>query len=263
MIEAETMKLPFTCATLLLAPVFALAAADVRYEQGKAWNPDKTRLLYTESHWTSYENDALKERTVLYSCADGTPFARKEISYANSTLAPGFSFNDVRFDYQEGLRWRGGQAQLWHKRANRARQEAVAESPNLVADAGFDVFVRTRWQALAKNGSQPLDFAVPSRLTSYSFNLARTDGALYRAQPAQNFKLGLNGWLGLVAPDIELTYGKTSKRLLRFKGISNILDNQGRKPVDALIEFPLADRAATAKEKLQAQATLLKSCQLS
>ena len=73
------MKLPFTCAVLLLAPAFALAAADVRYEQGKAWNPDKTRLLYTESHWTSYENDVLKERTVLYSCADGTPFARKEM----------------------------------------------------------------------------------------------------------------------------------------------------------------------------------------
>lgn len=257
------MKNPLPCALLLLAPAFALAAADVRYEQGKAWNPGKTRLLYTESHWTSFENKAPKERTVLYRCADGTPFARKEISYAGSALAPGFSFSDVRFDYQEGLRWRDGQAQLWYRRADRAEQGTVAKSPVLVADAGFDMFVRTRWQDLAKKGGQPLDFAVPSRLTSYSFNLARTGVSQYRDEPAQNFKLGLNGWLGLVAPDVELTYGIASKRLLRFKGISNILDNQGRKPVDALIEFPLADRAATAKEKLQAQATLLKSCQLS
>ena len=43
-IQAEAMKLPFTCAVLLLAPAFGLAAADVRFEQGKAWNPGKTRL---------------------------------------------------------------------------------------------------------------------------------------------------------------------------------------------------------------------------
>ena len=257
------MKLVLCIAVISLLPAAVLADADIRYEQGKAWNTDKTRLLYTESHWTTYAGDAPKERTVLYRCADGTPFARKEISYAGTPLAPGFSFKDVRFDYDEGLRWQNGQAQLWFKRAGQSKQGVIPNSRKLVADAGFDVFVRSRWQDLARTGSQPLEFAVPSRLTSYPFTLARTGGTSYLSEPAQTYKLGLDGWLGLVAPDVELTYGAASKRLLRFKGMSNILDNQGRKPVNALIEFPLADRAATSREKQQAQTTLLKSCQLS
>nr|MBP7982199.1 hypothetical protein [Arenimonas sp.] len=61
----------------------------------------------------------------------------------------------------------------------------------------------------------------------------------------------------------ELTYSRNTKRLLRFKGLSNILNDQGDKPVNAIIEFPLLDQIVSANEKLQGQAVLLKSCQLS
>ena len=45
--------------------------------------------------------------------------------------------------------------------------------------------------------------------------------------------------------------------------MSNILNDQGEKPVNALIEFPLLDQVVPAKEQQQAQSILLKSCQLS
>jgi hypothetical protein len=57
-------------------------------------------------------------------------------------------------------------------------------------------------------------------------------------------------------------YGHKSKRLLRFKGLSNILNDLGEKPVQAIIEFPLQDKIVSMKEKQQAQAILLESCQL-
>jgi hypothetical protein len=66
-----------------------------------------------------------------------------------------------------------------------------------------------------------------------------------------------------VAPDIEVTYGSASKRLLRFKGLSNIRDDRGRATLRALIEFPLTDREVPVAEKNRAQSVLLKSCQLS
>jgi hypothetical protein len=66
-----------------------------------------------------------------------------------------------------------------------------------------------------------------------------------------------------VAPDIEVTYNNSGNRLLRFKGLSNIRDDDGRATLRALIEFPLTDREVPVAEKNRAQAVLLKSCQLS
>ena len=257
------MKHPFACAILLLAPALAAAKAEVRYEQGKAWNTGKTRLMYTESHWTTSENNALKNRTVVYRCADGTPFARKEINYTRSALAPEFSFKDVRFNYQEGLRWQKDGPELWFVRNAQRQQKLLGNSGTLVADAGFDVFVKNQWPALSAARRQSLQFAVPSRLTSYGFNLQRINSLPFNKEPAQSFKLSVDGWLGFIAPNLEITYSRNTKRLLRFKGLSNILNDQGEKPVNALIEFPLLDQVVSAKDQQQAQSILLKSCQLS
>lgn len=257
------MKHPVACAVLLLAPALAAAKAEVRFEQGKAWDPGRTRLMYTESHWTTSENNVLKNRTVVYRCADGTPFARKEINYTRSALAPEFSFNDVRFNYQEGLRWQNDRPELWFVRDSRRQQKLLGNSGTLVADAGFDVFVKNQWPALSAARRQSLQFAVPSRLTSYGFNLQRINSLPFNKEPAQSFKLSIDGWLGFIAPNLEITYSRNTKRLLRFKGLSNILNNQGEKPVIALIEFPLLDQVVPAKEQQQAQSILLKSCQLS
>ncbi len=250
-----------TCLTLLSAN--CMADIVVRYEQGKAWNLAKNQLLYTESHWTTSENNILKNRTVVYRCADGTPFARKDINYSRSVLAPEFSFNDIRFNYQEGLRWQKDRPELWFVRNAQRQQKLLGNSGTLVADAGFDVFVKNRWPALSAARRQSLQFAVPSRLTSYGFNLQRINSLPFNKEPAQSFKLSVDGWLGFIAPNLEITYSRNTKRLLRFKGLSNILNDQGEKPVNALIEFPLLDQVVPAKEQQQAQSILLKSCQLS
>lgn len=241
----------------------APAMADIRYEQGKAWDAGKQRLLYTESHWTRYRDGLLLDRTVLYRCADGTPFARKEINYLPSALAPAFAFRDARHDYQEGLLWQNGNPRLWHVQNGVRSDRPVAPAADLVADAGFDEFIRTRWQSLADDGRQSLRFALPSRLDSYAFKVKGAGERRYRNAPAKAFTLGLDGWLGLVAPDIEVVYGSESRRLLRFKGISNIRDDSGKGQIDAVIEFPLMDKAVPPAEKTQAQSLVLKSCQVS
>jgi len=256
------MRLMMLSSCLMMLSANCMADSVVRYEQGKAWNSDKTKVLYYESHWTTSENAVLKNRTVLYRCADGTAFARKEINYARSTLAPEFSFNDVRFNYQEGLRWQKDRPELWFVRNGQRQQKLLSNSDKLVADAGFDVFVKNQWPALGAARRQSLQFAVPSRLTSYAFNLQRINSLPFNKEPAQSFKLSIDGWLGFVAPNIEITYSRNSKRLLRFKGLSNILNNQGEKPVNAIIEFPVLDQIVSATEKQQAQTILLKSCQL-
>lgn len=248
--------------SLALTPS-AWADSVVRFEQGKAWDAQKKRVLYTESHWTRYVNKAPVERTVLYQCANGTPFARKEISYSLSVLAPAFSFRDVRHDYQEGLRWQNGSPMVWHIKNGVRSDKPLSNKSNLVADAGFDEFIRLRWSTLTNEGRQTLNFALPSRLNSYGFKLQDTGNTVYRNEQAQVFSLGLEGLLGLIAPDIEVLYSKETRRLLRFKGISNIRDDSGKEQIDTLIEFPLKDAIVTPAEKTKAQSVMLKSCQVS
>jgi hypothetical protein len=240
----------------------APALAAVRYEQGKAWDARKTRVLYTESHWTRFAGSVPLDRTVLYRCADGTPFARKEIRYSPSALAPAFAFRDVRHDYQEGLLWQDGKASLWHSEDGIRKSKLLPAAPNLVADAGFDEFIRSRWSALAGKERQNLNFVLPSRLDSYTFSLKQGGKQLYRDEPALAFNLGLAGLLGLVVPDIEVWYSKDSRRLLKFKGISNIRDDAGAGQIDAVIEFPLQDAVVPSAEKTQAQSLVLKSCRV-
>lgn len=254
----------------LLLPLLPLllagnvAAADgIRYEQGQARDPDTRRLLYTESHWTRLEAGLPVRRTVLYRCPDGTAFARKEISYSPSPLAPTFRFTDVRLGYQEGLRWRDGRPELWTSGRDGERAQVLTNRSDLVADAGFDMFIRSRWPQLSAGQRQSLRFAVPARQASYAFSLRLGEAVRYREQPAQTFRLVLDGLAGLVAPEIEVTYGRDSRRLLRFRGLSNILDDAGEKPLKTLIEFPLSEHVVGADDEDRARRTLLKSCQLS
>ena len=96
---------------------------------------------------------------------------------------------------------------------------------------------------------QQLQFAVPSRLDSYGFHLQRIGAAVYREQAAQIFRLGLDGWLGLVAPDIEVTYSSHGSRLLRFKGWSNIREDDGGATVKADSSRPCCSRTTSAVEQ--------------
>ncbi len=258
------MKIPyFKYFLLLLACLTAKAAqAEIRYEQGQAWDLQKKRVLYTESHWSQFENGQIRERTVLYRCSNGTPFARKTVSYANSALAPSFQFQDSRFDYSEALRWQNGQPRVQFSGPDGKGERALGNKANLVADAGFDNFIRNRWQALNRNDKQSLQFAVPARLKSYGFHLQRTGSTRYANQPAQVFKLGLDGLLGYIAPSIEVTYSNRDQRLLRFKGLTNILSDSGEKQLSAIIEFPVQDKLSVLADKRAAQSVLLESCKL-
>jgi len=240
----------------------AMANVSVRYEQGNAWNLQRTRLLYTESHWLQYEDGRLQERTVLYRCSDGTPFARKNVSYRNSAVAPEFNFQDRRLNYQEGLSRKNNRASLWYQKGDKRSEQPLPATSNLVADSGFDAFIKSRWQQLNQSRELPLQFAVPARLKSYGFVLAPSGETRYLNTTARNFTLGLDGWLGFFAPDIEVTYSLDGQRLLRFKGLSNILANDGKSQINAQIEFPLTDQAVAETDKRQAQTVLLKSCQL-
>jgi len=230
------------------------AQAALTFEEGLARDPDSRALLYREQHLIRRAQGKPAERLVLYRCADGTPFARKRVDYRLSAQAPEFSFEDVRLGYREGLRRAGGTGTVWVRDGrDESERSAALEDPGarLVADAGFDEFIRSQWQPLVAGESVPLRFAVPSRLQTLGFKVARQGSLTVGKEPAEAFRLKLGGLLGWIAPHIDVAYGRDTRRLLRFEGLSNLRSDDGRSQLVARIEF-LAPAVAAAEGQWRA-----------
>ncbi len=246
----------------LLAPLPALAS--LTFEEGEAREPDSDRLMYREQHLVRRLDGEPTERLVLYRCGDGTAFARKRVDYRGSSVAPEFVFEDARLGYGEGLRRRTGVESVWVREgAGVAERSApLDDDTRLVADAGFDEFIRDNWTSLVAGQSVPLRFAVPSRLQSLGFKVDRQGSVQLGNEAAETFRLRLGGLLGWIAPYIDVAYGRDSRRLLRFEGLSNLRDDDGESQLVARIEFPAPAQAASEAQWQAFAAQPLSGCRV-
>jgi len=218
----------------------APAQAALTFEEGQARDPGSNQLMYLEQHLIRREQGRPAERLVMYRCTDGTAFARKRVDYSDSAQAPEFTLEDARLGYGEGLRRSRGNETVWMRpgRGEAERSAPVNGATALVADAGFDEFIRGNWQVLVSGQSVPLRFAVPSRLQTLGFRVDRQGSLELDGEPAERFRLRLGGVLGWIAPHIDVAYGRDSQRLLRFEGLSNLRSDDGKSQLVARIEFP-------------------------
>ena len=251
-------------ALLMLAP---LAWGADRYAgyQGNAFEQGSGKMLYSESHFIHYLNDKVQDRVVLYRCPNGRAFARKLLQIKGRPLMPEFELLDQRTGYREGLATRAGALTVFYQSSAKKseKSETLDATRALVADAGFDEFVRSHWKELLEGKAVPLDFVVPSQLDYLGFKVKWLRQSTVEGDPAQVFKLAPSGLLGLLTSGLEVTYADADRSLREFEGISNIRDLSGDN-YQTKIVFPkgkiqaFADASALNQAKLE---TLSNSCE--
>ena len=222
---------------------------------GIAYLADDGTPAYREIHYLLGD-----ESLVVYTCPDGQPFARKTIREGADAQAPDFSMLDARWGYREGVRGSGEAREAFVQRTpEQAEKSAPLDLPaDGVVDAGFDAYVRKHWAALAHGDTLRFKFLVPSKRTFYAFDLSRVAAASDATH--LTLRLALGAWYAFLAPHIDVTYDRRTRRLLRFAGMSNIRDEK-LKNLDVRIEFPQAPVAATSAQVAAARAApLAKSC---
>lgn len=225
---------------IALAGASGPVLADLRFVEGEARDLASGQLLYREQHWIRQAGAAPAERLVLYRCPSGTAFARKRVDYRRSLTAPEFNLEDARSGYREGLRRSGASATVF----SGAKTAALpASTGTLVADAGFDEFLRARWDVLVAGRPQPLAFVVPAFGRALGFEVRSAGRTRIGDAPVERFRLRLDGLLGAVAPSLDVAYDTRDRSLRRFSGVTNVRDDRGRQ-VKARIDF--ADPARTA-----------------
>ncbi len=194
---------------------------------------------------------------MLYTCRDGSPFARKTVSYVDP-LAPDFLLEIASTGMREGVRTVGTERSVFF-RDDRSAPEKTSPLPpihGLVADAGFDEFVRTHWQGLMSGKSQELHFLVPSRLEEIGFQAQHLRRDTVDGISAEVFRLKLAGFWGWILPGIDVSYGADDHTLMRYDGLSDLRDASGDN-FQTQISFPANERApgsaALMAEARQAQ----------
>lgn len=244
---------------LAALPVFAA----YREEVGLAADLESGQALYREQHLLRAAPDGgLLERLVVYRCVDGTPFARKRVDYRGAPAAPAFQFEDARSGYREGVSRTGNAAIVFVDRPDGEPQRAPLPGGNLVADAGFDQWVRREWPRLTAGESVPMAFLVPSRLTSYDFKVYEVEGDGSDTAGDRRFRLRLGGLLGWFAPHIDVVYAERDRRLLRFEGLSNLRDDLGDDPLKVRIEFPEPPKPTDAAAFATLASEPLRACRV-
>jgi hypothetical protein len=239
------------------------AQADALTFTGYARSLDTGALLYIESHAVSGAGSAQEKRVVLYLCAaDSSPFARKLLDYGTARTAPAFDFEDARSGYSEGLKRDSRGLTVFARAGTQAdlRAERLVAAAELVADAGFDEFVRERWDSLERRVVSKVPFVVPSLQESVNFRVRKVDETTIGGDVASVIRLSLSGPLGWFVPDIDVSYRKHDRRLMRYRGTTNIRDAAGEL-LKAQIDFPDTGRT-TAPVDLPALRALplVKAC---
>lgn len=246
--DASAAKTALLSITLVAA---GTASAGERFT-GEAHAPDGGALLYREEHLSAGDR-----HVVVYRCANGDAFARKRLDVgAAGRHSPDVDFEDARTGHRHGVRSRGGAREAWSRDAGGTEKREALPSPPPVVDAGFDPWLRDMWPAPGKSVSTA--FVAPGRLSPLPFRAE----ALRDADGVRSFRLVVDAWYGGIAPEVDVDYAIDGKRLLRYRGISDITDARGRmRAVD--IRFPADARGTADAAMLEAAlaAPLVKDCE--
>jgi len=224
-------------ALLLTASAFAAQAQGGFY--GYAYNLDSGQYLYTEVHQPVFENGREVASTIRYHAPDGKEIGRKTLDYRADAYVPKFRFDLPGSGYAEAITANGETIELLKvdgKNKPEKRKRIERQGPT-AADSGFNHIVQDNLGRLVKGETVSFRFAVAGQLDSYRFKVSNVGTGTFEGKPALKLLVQADSFLRFVAPDLHLLYDADSKRLLEYKGVSNIHDLATGKAYNARIVY--------------------------
>ena len=225
------------CVTALALSANALAA-DIRFV-GTAKPVEGGDALYQETHEVdgSCEQGQFTPEThsVRYSRADGhadghadeSSFASKTLSYDQSPRRPSLEFRQPAFSEVIEIRNSNDQSLevVWQAPSGSTERETIEVTPLLVADAGFDNFVRQNWTKVVVNGeSVKFDMVAPTRGDYYGFTLEPSSDSRIDAEHQVRIRPS-STLMGFLVDPILLGYNGDGL-LTDYLGLTNIRENK-------------------------------------
>tara|TARA_R100001377_G_scaffold82144_1_gene62221 strand:+ start:1216 stop:1962 length:747 start_codon:yes stop_codon:yes gene_type:complete len=200
---------------------------------GDAASADNGELLYREIHYRSDASASLSER-VEYVLPSGELIVEKTLNGARSSITPEVEQNDLRSGTRFSISDSGDSLDARYRRGDQGfESRRIEKEERLVVDAGFDPYVRANWQALRNGETIRAEFFVPARLDTIKISIRETDAEQCAALESSALCLvvrpaGILRLVGWLVEPLYLAYEQDSQRLLMYRGISNLLDENGQ-----------------------------------
>ena len=208
--------------SLVCAEVKNQVSTNIVGAVGEAFDLNNQSLRYREYHY--YSDDNLSHK-VLYRDADDTVIVEKIIDYRSGLITPEYTLLVGAEQQRASVQWKNNQLKLQDIEGTSVMLET---SHPLVIDAGFDHYVRENWLQLIAGKTLKFYFPLVNRSTLAKLRIKKSSCS-YKTATDVCFTLEVSNWLlRLLLDPIELGYSPDSKALLRYRGLSNIEDEQGR-----------------------------------
>ena len=215
--------------TMLSSMLFAQARSE-KYV-GNAVDLKTGKLIYTEEHEAFYENEVNVRSVITYRDEKKNVIGKKEISFVGTSAVAAFRREDYRFGTVESAEPVGTGIKLVNKvDAKTAAKEEVVDIPKPTAiDAGLNNLVRNNWDVLAKGEKINFNLGVPSQLDYFSFRLLKVKDEVVAGKNAMVVRFESDHWyIRLFVDPVVVWYDSESRRAVRYEGISNIYNEQGK-----------------------------------
>lgn len=223
-------------ASLVLLGALAASSATAQTERecftGYAYHRDSGAFVYTEHHEQTLRDGRAIDWRITYRDPNGAVIAEKTLDFSDNRFVPTYTLRIPEHDYLEGIRHDDG---VWRmirrKDADAAREsEAFETGGDLAADSGFHPFVQARFDELMAGEKIRFEFAAAGRQAVIDMRAKRIADATFENEPAVRFKAELDMFLiNWFVDALVLTYDPDDKRLLEYRGITNLLNDEGNR----------------------------------
>jgi hypothetical protein len=221
-----------------LSAVFADAQAETLRFYGYATDLKSGKYLYTEVHQQNVEGDRWLGGTIRYYAPDGHSIADKKLDFSIDPYVPKYSLEIPKEGYVEAITAVSASSLTMEKTSHgKTESKMLDKKPNMAADAGFHSTIVAHFDELQAGKTVPFVLAVAGQLDSYKFRVKKTGDTTFDGQPAIKLIVEPDSLLRMVADPLLLTYS-TTKRLVEYRGISNMHDPASGDAYNVRIVYP-------------------------
>ena len=192
--------------------------------RGIATKEGQTKPLYFEYHTIRYQGDKLQTSVTQYKSPKGDNIALLSSDYTRSLMLPTYLFEDLRRGYKEGLRWQKGQYYIFFQNPGEAEKiQPLEDTKGVFSGQGWHHYIMRNIDKIGTEGIE-LKLLFPGRLDYYGFDLNRNK----QTESEVQFILSFSNWfLKAFTPELTLRYQKQPRKLVYYRGPSNIAGIDG------------------------------------
>lgn len=227
---------------LLCLPLSALAES-VEHFSGLATDLKTGQPLYREVHEQHYDGTRWLGGNIRYLAPDGRLLGEKTLDFSRSRYVPLMRFSQPGIGYEDSITGISDQdITVGTRRQNVIQQTTVPRQPEQAADSGFNAYVVDQLPSLAQGRTLHMRFVVVGQRDQYRFRILPQEQLQLGGERALRLRVEPDSLLRWVVDPLTLVYGLESRRLLRYEGVSNLINPQTGKAWQVRIRFDDAQK---------------------